>query len=93
MVVVLVRVRLDLPGVDSLKEKRRRIKSLIQRLRNKFNVSVAEVEHNDTHRVATLGIVLVTNDSAFGHQVMSQIVRKIETEPEIILAEYHTETL
>lgn len=91
MVIVLLEVHLSLPGVCSLKEKRRRIKSLITRLRNNFNISVAEVADNDVHRSATLGVAVVTNDSKFGDQVIAQVVNKIEAEPEIIMGEYRTE--
>jgi len=86
-------VELNLPGVDSLKEKRRRIKSLIKRLQNKFNLSIAEVDYNDTHRMACLGAAVVSNDKKFIDQVIAKIVRMIENEPEMILTDYRVEIL
>lgn len=80
-----------MPGVDSLKEKRRIIKSLMARLQNKFNISIAEVEENDRHRSAVLGAAVVTNDSAFGDSVMAQVVNHVQSNSEAILADYSTE--
>jgi hypothetical protein len=78
--------------VDSLKEKRRIVKSLLVRLRNDFNISAAEVADNDRHRTATIGVAVVSNDSSFGHRVASKVVNKIESVPEVVLSDYHTET-
>jgi uncharacterized protein YlxP (DUF503 family) len=84
-------MRLDLPGVNSLKEKRRIIKSLMARLQNKFNISIAEVEDNDRHRTAVLGAAVVTNDTAFGDSVMAQVINHVQSSNEAILADYSTE--
>jgi uncharacterized protein YlxP (DUF503 family) len=93
VIIVVVSLSFSLPGVSSLKEKRRRVKSLITRVRNKFNVSISEVADNDSHRVATIGAAIVTNDTAFGHQVASQVIRMAESEPEMLLTDCKTETL
>ena len=92
MVTVVLKIRLDLPGVNSLKEKRRILKSLLTRLRNNFNISIAEVEQQDSLRTALLGAAIVSNSNAFGHQVMSKVISKIEASGEVLLAEYLTET-
>jgi uncharacterized protein YlxP (DUF503 family) len=84
-------MRLDLPGVDSLKEKRRIIKSLMARLRNKFNISIAEVADHDRHRSAVLGAAVVSNDSAFGNAVIAQVVNQVQLSGDAILADYSTE--
>ena len=91
MVTVVLKVRLDIPGVGSLKEKRRIIKSLLTRLRNNFNISISEVGDNDFIRSAMIGAAVVTNDTSFGHQVMSQVVNKIEANSDIVMTEYNTE--
>jgi len=54
---MVVTIRLALPQVNSLKEKRRILKSLLARLRNDFNVSIAEIADNDVHRMATVGAI------------------------------------
>ena len=61
------------------------------RLRNSFNISIAEVGDNDVLRTATLGAAVVANSSSFGDQVMAKVVNRIEAEPELILADYQTE--
>ena len=92
MVTVILTVRLDIPGAGSLKEKRRVIKSLITRLRNNFNISIAEVADNDVVKSATLGAAIVSNNSSFGHQVISKVVNKIEASPDVLILDYKTET-
>lgn len=84
-------MRLDLPGVNSLKEKRRIIKSLMARLQNKFNISIAEIDDHDRHRSATLGAAVVSNDTAYGNSVMSQVINQVQMNNDAILADYSTE--
>ncbi len=93
MIIGTVVVELNLPGVDSLKEKRRRIKSLLIRMRNKFNVSAAEIDYNDSHRRACLGIAVVSNDKQFSDQVISKIVNMIENENEMYISDYQIEII
>lgn len=62
MRVAWLRVELMIHGSRSLKEKRRPLKSLLDRLSNRFNVSVAEVDHHDLHQRAVIGIALVAAD-------------------------------
>ena len=92
MVTVVLKVQLDLPGVTSLKEKRRILKSMIARLRNNFNISVAEIDGQDSLRSAFLGAAVVSNSTSFGHQVMSKVVGKIQSNAEVVLADYVTES-
>ena len=63
MNVAICQVKLRFPENQSLKGKRQVLKSIIARLRNKFNVSVAEVDNGDKWQRATLGIVTVSNES------------------------------
>ncbi len=91
MVTVILRIELDLPPVESLKEKRRILKSLMAKIKNKFNVSIAEVANNDILRSATLGAAVVSNSTAFGDRVVAQIVNQIENSSELIIKEYTTE--
>ncbi|RKX22015.1 MAG: DUF503 domain-containing protein [Candidatus Zixiibacteriota bacterium] len=91
MLTVILNIRLELPSVFSLKEKRRILKSLITRLRNNFNISISEVDNNDVLRTATLGVAIVTNESSFGDKVIAKVVNKIEANPDLIVLEYHTE--
>jgi uncharacterized protein YlxP (DUF503 family) len=86
-------VDLSLPGVDSLKEKRRRIKPLLARVQNRFNVSIAEVGYNDNLRMAQFGAAVVGNEKAFIDQVIAEIIRCIGAEKEMNIIDYHIEML
>ena len=74
MNVGVCRISLRLPENLSLKGKRRVIKSIITQVRNKFNVSVAEVDDNDLWQLATLGISCVSNNRRFSNEVLSRVV-------------------
>ena len=74
MNVGVCKVRLRLPDNLSLKGKRQVLKSIIARVRNKFNVSVAEVGDNDLWQLATLGICCISNDKRYTNEVLSKIV-------------------
>jgi hypothetical protein len=91
LVTVILTIELEIPGIGSLKEKRRIIKSLLARVKNKFNVSIAEVGNNDILRNATLGAAIVSNDISFGQSVISKLVNKIESNPEVVIIDYRTE--
>jgi len=74
MNVGVCKVRLRLPGNQSLKDKRRVVKSIIARVAGKFDVSIAEVDDNDRWQLATLGISYVSNDNRHANEVLSRIV-------------------
>ena len=74
MNVGICKIRLRLPENQSLKGKRRVLKSITARLKNKFNVSVAEVDDQDLWQLATLGICCVSNDQRFTNEVLSKMV-------------------
>lgn len=79
MIVGVCTIELALPGVSSLKGKRRITKSLTARLRNAFNVSIAEVDNNDLWQSATLGVVCVSNRSDYAHGLLTKVVQWMET--------------
>jgi len=74
MNVGVCKVRLRLPDNRSLKGKRQVVKPITTRIRNKFNVSVAEVDDHDLWQSATLGICCVSNDKRYTNEVLSKIV-------------------
>lgn len=84
-------MELSLPSVNSLKEKRRIIKSLMKQARNDFNISISEVDDNDSHRHAVIGAAVVSNKRSFCDQIASKLINKIENNPEVILIDYFTE--
>ncbi|MEE8606576.1 MAG: DUF503 domain-containing protein [Nitrospiraceae bacterium] len=93
MIVGLCTIELYIPDSHSLKAKRQVIRSLKQRLRDKFNVSVAEVGEQDLWQKALLGIACVANESAYVNQVLDQAVNLVRSVPSIELVKYRVEML
>lgn len=90
----LCTIEFYLPGLNSLKEKRSIIKSLLARLHNTFNVSAAEVDHLDTWRSATLAIVVVSGTTAHANKVINQALNWVETNyPEAVIVKQRIEML
>ena len=77
MNVGICKISLRLPGNHSLKDKRRVVKSIIARVSNQFNVSVAEVDNHDLWQLATLGICCVSNNKRYTNEVLSKMVNFI----------------
>ncbi len=65
MIVGVMKAQLHLQAIGSLKAKRSIVKSLIERLRSRFNVSAAEVGHNDNKLSAVIAISIVSNQQQF----------------------------
>ena len=83
-----------LPESTNLKEKRQVARSLTTRLRNKFNVAVAEIDHNDLWQRLTIGVCCVSNDTAHAHEMMSKIVSFVEEfSNDMVLLDYETELI
>lgn len=85
MIVGSLRVRLFLRESRSLKDKRQVMQSIKDRLRNHFNVSVAEVDANDHRQLAVLGIAMVSNESRHVRGALEQVVQVLRSHP---VAEY-----
>jgi uncharacterized protein YlxP (DUF503 family) len=92
MIVGTLKLRLIVRESRSLKEKRRVISSIKDRIRNAFNVSIAELESLDSRQHAVLGVALVTNDRRFAQEVLGQIVNLIRSHPTAQLLDYELET-
>ena len=82
MVVGLLRVSMIIPENASLKGKRKVVKSLIGRLRSRFNISVAEVESNDLWQRVELGMAVVGNDRRFVNSSLDKILDYVERDTE-----------
>lgn len=93
MTVGLCTVELFIPDGHSLKDKRRVLQSVKSRVRDKFNVSVAEVGEQDLWQRAILGLACVANESAHVNQVLDQAVNLIRAVPTIQLIRSHIELL
>jgi uncharacterized protein YlxP (DUF503 family) len=85
MIIAAATVRLYAPWVHSLKDKRMVVKSLVDRVRNRFNASISEVDEQDTHRTIVLGIACVSGAAGEAGRAVDRIIEFIEagTEAEI----------
>jgi hypothetical protein len=67
-----------LPASQSLKDKRRVVRSLKDRLRGRFNVAVAEIDYQETHQRATLGVVSIANERLQIEQLFESVRAEVE---------------
>ena len=74
-------MELHIADAQSLKDKRQVVKSIKDRLRNSFNVSVAEVEQQDNRQLAVLGIAMVSNETHHLKTTLGQIVEALRSHP------------
>jgi len=74
MNVGVCRIELCLPENLSLKGKRRVLKSIVARVKNRFDVSVAEIDDQELWQLATLGICYVSNNNRHANEVLSKVV-------------------
>ncbi len=94
MTVCVCSVRLRLPENESLKGKRHVLKSIIERVKNRFNVSISEIDNNDAWQLATLGIAFVSNDRQHVDETLAKVVNFIsDSRFEIEMIDYRTELL
>ena len=70
MVVSMIQILFEIPDVDSLKEKRRIIRSVRDKLRRRFHMSAAEVDLQDSLTFAQIGGALVSNSQVFGESIL-----------------------
>lgn len=91
MVVGTCRVSLHIPDSGSLKAKRLVLRRLKQRVRNKFNVSIAEVDDFDLWQRATIAVAVVSRDGHFANQVISNVVGMIDSDRSISVIHIETD--
>jgi len=93
MVVGVCTLELWIPESQSLKDKRQVVHSVKDRLRGKFNLSIAEVDGQDLWQKAVLGMACVANDGRHVEQVLEQALNVIKSMPAIELVRVHWELL
>jgi len=91
MVVGVLHVECSLPGTRSIKDKRRILKSLLDRLHHRFHVAAAEVEHHDSWRRAGLAVVCVSTDTRHADQVLAHVADAIGRHGDLIVLDYAVE--
>lgn len=94
MTVGVARVALYLEDTFSLKDKRQVVRSITQRARNQFNAGIAEVGDLDDARVASLAVVVVSNNANHAQEMLQTIINFIERRVELgVLGEVETELI
>ncbi len=92
MIIGSVTVKLYAPWVHSLKEKRTLVKSVIAKIQNKFNVSIAEVSEQDRHQTIILGIACVADTVIRSGSIINNVIRFIENNTETEIMDIQRET-
>ncbi|MBU3190916.1 DUF503 domain-containing protein [Clostridium bowmanii] len=93
MIIGTGKIYLYVNWVHSLKEKRMIVKSTIAKVKNKFNVSVAEVENQDLHQSIVIGIACVSNDFRHANSVIQNVLDFIEDNTEAIVEKVEMDIL
>ena len=93
MTVGVLQLELSIGDAMSLKDKRRVIKSLKDRIGHGHNVSIAEVGALDEHRRSILGLAMVANDSQYVHGALSKLVDFVRSVPSVDLIDYQIDLL
>ncbi|MEG6520687.1 DUF503 domain-containing protein [Desulfotomaculum sp. 1211_IL3151] len=93
MIVGIMTVELHISGATTLKEKRRVLKSMIDRIRSKYNVSIAEVDNQNLWQRATLGVAAVSNETSHVNQMLDTVIKTIKFNGEADLMDYSIEIL
>lgn len=92
MIVGLLTIPMHLQGIDSLKEKRRIVKSVIERLRSRFNVSIAEIGSQDSKLLAIVGIAVISNDGSHLDEQLDKIIQFIVNDGRFYVGKISRET-
>jgi len=88
MHIGVCKIDLVIEGSRSLKDRRRVVRSIKDRIKNKFNVSIAEVGELDIYQRATLGIVTISNSVKLVDETLSKVVNLVETAKGAYIADY-----
>jgi len=91
--VVVSAIELHLPAPSSLKDKRRILKSVIERLQHHYNVSIAEIGDHELWQRAAIGVACVGRDRQPTLRVMDQVIGFIRRNPEVELIRHETQVV
>ena len=93
MIIGTCKVYLEAEWVFSLKDKRMIVKSIIEKTRHKFNVSVAEVENQDMHKSIVIGFACVTNEVSHANSIIDTVINFIEKNTDAVITDTVIEIL
>jgi uncharacterized protein YlxP (DUF503 family) len=91
MIVGVLKLVFRIPHARSLKEKRSVVRKFRDRIRAKFDVSIAEVEAQDLHQKAVFGVAVVSSDAGVCDSVLEQVAKAAELQEEAVLVDRSTE--
>ena len=91
MIIAAITFRLHAPWVHSLKEKRMIVKSLVAQLQNRFHVSAAEIDKQDTYQMIVLGAAAIVPNTAMADSMMDAISAFVETSTEAVILDEQRE--
>jgi len=83
MFVGVARFELRLPGCSSLKEKRSALRGLTGLIRQKFNAAVAEVDHQDQHQRASVGVSVIADTQFHVRRMLHEVERHVQIYPRV----------
>jgi uncharacterized protein YlxP (DUF503 family) len=93
MIIGVLTVDLMVSDSNSLKDKRQVVKSLLDGIRNKYNISAAELDALDTWRRAIIGVACISNDRTVANSLLNSVLSSIEGNPRVSVADCRIEFL
>jgi uncharacterized protein YlxP (DUF503 family) len=87
----VARAELSLPGARGLKDKRRLVKSLVDRAQHRFHVCAAEVDHHDQWRRAAVAFACISTSARHAHAIMARIGDFVEGQADMVLVDFQIE--
>lgn len=93
MKILAIEIKLYAPWVHSLKEKRMVVKSILGKIKNKFNVSVSEIDAQDIHQTIVIGVAAIVAHQVQADSMAEEILGFVELNTEAEILEYRTELL
>lgn len=93
MIIGTCSLKLMIYGSQSLKDKRHTVKSIIGRLKSRFNISISEIDLNDNWQMAEIGLACVTNDTGHANEIISKVIKFIDNDSRVEILDYNIEIL
>ncbi len=88
MIVGTLSIKIAIRSSRSLKDKRRIIKGIKDRIRNKFNVSISETDAQDNHKSSVISVAMVGTDRQYVNSVLSSVINFFRFFPQVELVDY-----
>ena len=93
MFIGVCTIEMHIPESGSLKTKRQSLRSIKDRIRSRFNVSVAEIDDHDLWQKSSLAVAAVSNDKSHLNQTLDHVLNLVRSVPDVSLLDYHIEIL